>query len=141
MAGLFPFAFQQVRRFLLSGVCRRQGICKIIRMVNSSGFRLMMMYSRAFLAVSVLVDLSAFIAVASTAVSEIPGTLGILVIMKIFITAVLVFLCRRSVSPDREFFYINLGFSPRRLAASAVGLDAGIFAGGLALITVIKYAL
>lgn len=101
----------------------------------------MMMYSRTFLAVSFLVDLSAFIAVANTAVSEIPGMLGILVIMKIFITAVLVFLCRRSVSPDREFFYINLGFSPRRLAAGAVGLDAGIFAGGLALITVIKYVL
>lgn len=55
----------------------------------------MMMYSRAFLAVSFLVDLSVFIAVANTAVSEIPGMLGILVIMKIFITAVLVFLCRR----------------------------------------------
>ena len=95
--------------------------------------RLTAMYARNFLMLSGICSLSAFIALA---------VIGMLSLMKLFLTGILVLLKMLDRGRgDREFFYINLGLYPRRMTAAAVILDLAVYTVGLTVIILIKNAL
>ncbi len=102
------------------------------------------MYARNFLMVSGICSLSAFIALAVMDADRagLAAMVGMLSLMKLFLTGILVLLKMLDRGRgDREFFYINLGLYPRRMTAAAVILDLAVYAVGLTVIILIKNAL
>ena len=106
-------------------------------------FRLVL-YARGVLTVSGIVSLSSFIAVAAMGAdkSETVSVAAMLLLVKLFLTGILVLLKRLDRGgSDRGFFYINLGLCPSRMMAAAVLLDLAVYVVVLTLIIVIKNAL
>ena len=102
------------------------------------------MYARNFLMVSGICSLSAFIALAVMDADRagLAAMVGMLSLMKLFLTGILLLLKMLDRSRgDRKFFYINLGLYPSRMMVAAVLLDLAVYAVILTVIILIKNAL
>lgn len=102
---------------------------------------LMWMYMRPVLIVSGLVSISAYVTLGMVNVKALADTAFILTFLKIFTLATCILLLLSMHNKATKFFYINLGFSIKKLILQAVVLDMSIFFAGLILILVVRYGI
>ena len=110
-------------------------------LTDKQKFELMRMYMRPVLVLSGLASLSALGVLLGVGKESLLTTAVITTFIKLLVLAfsILLFLIMRDDSS--KFFYINLGFSEKKLMGWAVSFDLAVYFSVMTLILILRYAI
>lgn len=103
--------------------------------------QLMRMYMRPALIISSMGSISAFSFMAISDMETLTELAMFLSMLKLAILGSGILLSLSMQRPEKKYFYINLGISPKQLIIWGVALDLAIYFAILLIIILVRYAI
>ena len=110
-------------------------------LTNRQKLQLMRMYMRPALIISGLGSISAFVFLAISDLETLADMAMFLSMLKLAILGSGILLSLSMQRPEKKYFYINLGTSPKQLIIWGVALDLAIYFAILLIIILVRYAI
>jgi hypothetical protein len=110
-------------------------------LTHKQKIRLMLMYLRPALIISGLGSIIAFAFIAISDLETLTDLAMFLSMLKLAILGTGILLSLSMQKPEKKYFYINLGTSPKQLILWGVALDLAIYFIILLTIIIVRYAI
>lgn len=110
-------------------------------LTNRQKLQLMRMYMRPALIISSMGSISAFSFMAISDLETLTDLAMFLSMLKLAILGSGILLSLSMQRPEKKYFYINLGTSPKQLIIWGVALDLAIYFATLLIIILVRYAI
>ena len=110
-------------------------------LTNRQKLQLMRMYMRPALIISSMGSISAFSFMAISDLETLADMAMFLSMLKLAIIGSGILLSLSMQRPEKKYFYINLGTSPKQLILCGVALDLAIYFAILLIIILVRYAI
>ena len=110
-------------------------------LTNRQKLQLMRMYMRPALIISSMGSISAFSFMAISDMETLTELAMFLSTLKLAILGSGILLSLSMQRPEKKYFYINLGTSPKQLILWGVALDLAIYSAILLIIILVRYAI
>lgn len=110
-------------------------------LTNKQKLQLMRMYMRPALIISSMGSISAFSFMAISDLETLTDLAMFLSMLKLALLGSGILLSFSMQKPEKKYFYINLGTSPKQLIIWGVALDLAIYFATLLIIILVRYAI